>query len=771
MEEKILLHYIEKDEYKLFYPLENIKILNTFAFSVILHYIWFCYKNKIISELFILIFYYILFFLISIFMNLKTTNFLKNAIFLFITILLKESNEKINIHNICYYFIVITISYFLNAFYLCLLNNPRTIKDIFCNKENSCVDKILYISFYFIIDFLNGLLHYYFPKVIREIKEKYISSDDIICVLFVILFYLGGYYFSQIFKAKKPQFATIFKKFIMLFILNLTMGWYSFQLFLYLGKKQFIDKIYLFAFFLFSIFLLGFSVEFLFNSFIFKYIRNHFNICLYSIIYFCYILPYFIEIYSYHFIYFIMILFRFISFFLFKYKKIHFIQYISDYTILALLVTLFFQKWGYVGIIITVYCIKSIVECLVMRNNLSMYCKNMILNLISMLILFTFLKKIEIIKERKIIEKSKKNNDINSKYSSFSNYNPSSDISDIIFIENQKKEPIKFDELDCLLRLKENLFDYKNKEKESEYYSKLPKNNSLENTFEYYQIFQCLEKIKEDDIKKKLKENYEESLIDDEKYILEWNDKICQKYLNKFVLFKLNKITYNNNLVTIFISGFLTEDKNSFAECYEKYFFKDNFKSNYYCFLWPSCGGIDSDTSIFSLIAQSINLLDGIGCKFEEAYKNAEIAGEILSNIIGCKKFFGNAQINLVGHSLGCRVIHKCLEHFSQNFSDMDTTIKDVILLAGATSINDFRFNIIVNEFVNGRFIHCFNKKDNALFISQPFSDCPIGLRKIDGDNKIENYETDLEHTNYCDNLGFILTNVNKMRKKSISFI
>ena len=56
-------------------------------------------------------------------------------------------------------------------------------------------------------------------------------------------------------------------------------------------------------------------------------------------------------------------------------------------------------------------------------------------------------------------------------------------------------------------------------------------------------------------------------------------------------------------------------------------------------FLWPSCGGIDSDTSIIDLITQSLSLFNGIGCKFEEAYKNAEIAGEILSSINGCKFF------------------------------------------------------------------------------------------------------------------------------------
>ena len=85
--------------------------------------------------------------------------------------------------------------------------------------------------------------------------------------------------------------------------------------------------------------------------------------------------------------------------------------------------------------------------------------------------------------------------------------------------------------------------------------------------------------------------------------------------------------------------------------------------------------------------------LNGIGCKFEKAYKNAIIAGEILAKIIGSKKFFGDAKINLVGHSLGCRVICECLEYFSDNYKEINDVINDVILLAGATTMNDKKFN------------------------------------------------------------------------------
>ena len=100
----------------------------------------------------------------------------------------------------------------------------------------------------------------------------------------------------------------------------------------------------------------------------------------------------------------------------------------------------------------------------------------------------------------------------------------------------------------------------------------------------------------------------------------------------------------------------------------------------------------------------------------------------------------------------------------------MTGVINDVIFLAGATELSDYYFNKTVNKYVNGRFIHCFNKDDEALFISQPFANLPIGMRELEGD-KFENYETDLSHTNYCKNLDFILENIeNEYNGKKISF-
>ena len=129
-------------------------------------------------------------------------------------------------------------------------------------------------------------------------------------------------------------------------------------------------------------------------------------------------------------------------------------------------------------------------------------------------------------------------------------------------------------------------------------------------------------------------------------------------------------------------------------------------------------GSILVNVWLFEKIDEIKDFANGISCKFEEAYKNASISGEILSYIIGSKNFFGNAKINLVGHSLGCRVIYCCLEELKTDYKNLTGIINDIIFLAGATELSDDDFGKIVKEYVNGRFIHCFNTDDEVLFIS-----------------------------------------------------
>ena len=359
------------------------------------------------------------------------------------------------------------------------------------------------------------------------------------------------------------------------------------------------------------------------------------------------------------------------------------------------------------------------------------------------------------------------------------------------FYNNQQISSINYfktyeskEEENCVERAIKNLIQYINRESKKEKIKSIKIIPNIKGNYD--DLYKIIEKLEEKDdefdlindikqktlvlnISRKLKTNFEDSLIDNDIYKHKWNS---EKYFKKFKLFSYNSNNFKN-MVTIFVSGFLTENKNSFDKNYEKYSFKENQKSSYYFYLWPSCKSPEEESNVLENVKEICTSLNGIGCKFEEAYKNAIISGEILSDIIASKSknFFGESKINLVGHSLGCRVIYSCLKNLSSKYKNLKETINDVILLAGATTINDEEFNNIINNFVGGRFIHCFNKNDMALFISQPFSSSPIGLREIKNDtnSKIENYDTDLAHTEYCENLDFILDNINF--KNNISFI
>ena len=442
------------------------------------------------------------------------------------------------------------------------------------------------------------------------------------------------------------------------------MCWYSLRLFLYLEKSI------LFPLFLLGIFLLGFFMEFISNK-IFSFIRNYFYVFLYTFIYVCYIIPYFREIQFFHYIYIGMMSIRFLFFCLFRYQFFHFVQYISDFTILSIAISFFFRDIKFSSFIIFIYIVVSLIKYSISKVNLSKFFASTILNIIGMISIIKIIEnkimeKIEEnIKTIKKIQENQIKNTENKNMNALKFQNFSSD--SYMYLDNKnfqnfKIEPIKNQNSFCV-KLKKYLEDYKEKSK--------PYEKSI--IFSLNADFEDLE-LSLEDIKRQLEINYKDSLIGDEIYTVKWDSKICEKYIKNFLLFENSDFKdpnqhnqkHANNNITIFISGFLTEDKNSFAECFKNYSFKDNKKSDYYFFLWPSCGGIDSEKNIFDIIIQSINLINGIGCKFEEAYKNAEIAGKILSDIIGKK--FSNAEIkiNLVGHSLGARVVYKCLEYFSE---------------------------------------------------------------------------------------------------------
>jgi len=234
--------------------------------------------------------------------------------------------------------------------------------------------------------------------------------------------------------------------------------------------------------------------------------------------------------------------------------------------------------------------------------------------------------------------------------------------------------------------------------------------------------------------------------------------------------FKLMCMTPNRKTPTILIciSGFLSEQDISIEqwqgaiesiteECLISYCWPSKTKFSLGKCLIPSLIN-------FAKIKTGENLADAIKClhssvfeHFKDATKSAKISGKLLALILYLRFPFGyNSVINLLGFSLGTKVIAQCIKtlHKLNAFN----IIGDVFLLGGAASYrNEKSWEKIIPQVVAGRVINCYSKNDwvlQALHHSQGKD--PIGTRPIfiksEKKRLVENYDvTDTAggHMNY----------------------
>ena len=137
--------------------------------------------------------------------------------------------------------------------------------------------------------------------------------------------------------------------------------------------------------------------------------------------------------------------------------------------------------------------------------------------------------------------------------------------------------------------------------------------------------------------------------------------------------------------------------------------------------------------------------------------------------ILFSNKFFKNFQINLVGFSLGAHVIKNCLEELNKlNNNENFIKIKNVILIAGATSINGNEWKNIIENTITNKFINCYSKKDWVLRyfykVSKLFQTEPVGLNYL---NIINNDCNLVKNYNFTDNVfGHLSYNYNILCQK-----
>lgn len=269
---------------------------------------------------------------------------------------------------------------------------------------------------------------------------------------------------------------------------------------------------------------------------------------------------------------------------------------------------------------------------------------------------------------------------------------------------------------------------------------------------------------------------FKEELNLNEKNIIDINlkkflpSRICDKYLNllknhknissndvNISLFPLINRIYSNE-ITIFISGFLSEQDNFEKEWIEYIDFESKY-NNFYFYRWPSDNYLSLSFDfpwIFS---------------FQNCTKKAKSAGIILAITLLNDKFFENFKINLVGFSLGCHVLKHCIKHLELLNVNHKVRINNAVFLGGATAFKrKEKWINIFNNVVKGKVINCYSSYDQVLGIlyrinmkKEPIGRNKISFGNINMSHKIKNFDLSdlkLKHTEYRAKFNLILERI-----------
>jgi hypothetical protein len=194
--------------------------------------------------------------------------------------------------------------------------------------------------------------------------------------------------------------------------------------------------------------------------------------------------------------------------------------------------------------------------------------------------------------------------------------------------------------------------------------------------------------------------------------------------------------------IIICIDGFLTENEDG-----QRWFenLPDEFKKHTILYLkWESQSFLKMAKEQFNpqletLLKKTIitDFFENLAKVWFKATNNAEKAGKSLAGLIHNEK----KDFILIGHSLGSRVIHSCLESLS--LTDKCNII-DIYLLGGAVK-NDYSSWINESELIQGNIYNFLSEKDRILQIFYKMGegyylkfDKPIG-RNIISVDKIKN--------------------------------
>ena len=229
----------------------------------------------------------------------------------------------------------------------------------------------------------------------------------------------------------------------------------------------------------------------------------------------------------------------------------------------------------------------------------------------------------------------------------------------------------------------------------------------------------------------------------------------------------------------IFVSGFLSDNEDHIEE-WENLAINLNKSNICYYYNWPS-ESIKSTvgSTIFKVTGFVLKALSNQGKEellqpeeiFVDSSKKAKLCGKILALIIASKVIFKYQTITLIGFSLGTHVISNCIKMLYKINSKIkcDDIIKDVILIAGATSMKgkEEHYAKMFDKIVNGKIINCWSNKDKVLSLlyTTAMNKTPIGYGgdlnlKLDKFKSIDFTDLKLGHTDYRKKMDLVMSKI-----------
>ena len=278
-----------------------------------------------------------------------------------------------------------------------------------------------------------------------------------------------------------------------------------------------------------------------------------------------------------------------------------------------------------------------------------------------------------------------------------------------------------------------------------------------------------------------------ENLLIDKKNIFSnfWDNLTKEKKdinIRNIRLESLNPKIHSTHCI-IFISGFLSENKDHIKE-WDNLTIDLNKSNVCYYYNWPS-DNLSTLTGelIVKFIYQFKNKNNISNYKsyeeipqdiFTTSSKKAKLCGKILALIIASKLFFKYQTISLVGFSLGTHLIKNCIKMLYKinSLIKCDDIIKDVILIAGATSMEgkEKKYEEMFDIIINGKIINCWSNDDkilqglynlvmnkNAIGYGGNFN---LNLSKF---KSLDFSSLNLGHTEYRNNLDLVIQKIKLM--------